>query len=80
MRIVTLSFFGLTLAVSALALGAVPASALETQPSAIVARESMVTLADWGSRCRRWRIYCRERYPALGLGYRRCLLLHACGR
>ena len=74
------AFFGLALAVSALVLTAVPASAIETQPAATAAQESIVTLADWGARCRRWRLYCHERYPAPGWRHRRCLLLHACGR
>ena len=72
--------FGLALVVAALALGGVPASAIETQPEASAAKASLVTLADWRARCHRWRIYCHERYPAGGWRYRRCLAFHACIR
>ena len=80
MRLRTELCFGLALVVAALALGGVPASAIETQPGAPVALASLVTPADWRARCHRWRIYCDERYPAGGWRYRRCLAFHACVR
>ncbi len=70
--------FGLALAVSAFALGATPASAIETQAAISSAVTSNVTLSDWGPRCRRWRRYCEERHPMRRWKFRGCLALHGC--
>jgi hypothetical protein len=34
----------------------------------------------WRSHCDRWRVRCRQLYPAGGWRFRRCLTIHACHR
>lgn len=77
MRTLLSASFGLALAASAFALGAAPASAIETQAAAAPAVSSGITKVS--ERCRRWEHRCRDLYPAGGWRFRRCMALHACG-
>ena len=79
MRTITAACFGFALALSAFALSSAPTSAMEISavPSAA---SSDVTRVDWRSHCDRWRVRCRQLYPAGGWRFRRCLTIHACHR
>ena len=79
MRTLTVSCVGFALALSAFALAGAPASAMEVSavPSA---PSSAITKVDWRSHCDRWRVRCRQKYPAGGWRFRRCLAIHACHR
>jgi hypothetical protein len=40
-----------------------------------------ITRVGWyGHRCRFWRHECAARWPWLGWRFRRCLVIHGCGR
>lgn len=67
---------GLALAVSALAFCATSASAIVTQTPGAHATTSGVTEVSW--RCTLWAHRCRQRYPAGGWRFHRCMALHAC--
>ena len=79
MRTITLTGLGFALALSAFALTSAPAAAMETSaiPAAV---SSDVTKVGWRSYCDRWRVRCRQLYPAGGWRFRRCLAIHACYR
>ncbi len=79
MRTITLTGLGFALALSAFALTSAPTSAMEA--SAITsAASSDITTVGWRSHCDRWRVRCRQLYPAGGWRFRRCLAIHACYR
>jgi hypothetical protein len=79
MRTITSACFGFALALSAVALASAPTSAMETS-AVSSAVSSDITKVDWRSHCDRWRVRCRQLYPAGGWRFRRCLAIHACHR
>ncbi len=79
MRTMTITCFGFALALSAFALTAAPAAAMET-PGISATASSDVTKIGWRSHCDRWRVRCHQLYPAGGWRFRRCLAIHACYR
>ncbi len=79
MRTITVICFGFALALSGFALSSAPASAIETS-AMTTAVASDVTNVGWRSHCDRWRVRCRQLYPAGGWRFRRCMTIHACYR
>jgi hypothetical protein len=78
MRSFTSAFFGLALAVSALAVSNAPASAIELQSATAAQVEKSATPVEFSRRCIRWRHFCRERHPGTRFKFRACLALHGC--
>lgn len=76
MRMLRSTFLGLALAATTLAFSTNASCAPAGQAAGAHAVGSGVTKASW--RCTLWAHRCRQRYPAGGWRFHRCMALHAC--